>query len=83
MEAILGHLGRLGALWGLSWEPLGPLWSHLGRLLDDLGGPLGRLGLSENLKGGKANMYENLRKVNDFGSLGPSGGPLGGLWGRL
>ena len=46
--AVLAGLGRLGALWGLSWGPpvasRGPLGALLGTFRDPLGSLLGRLG---------------------------------------
>ena len=82
----------LGALLGLSWDPLGPSWSLLGSLLGRLGTIFGTswavLGRSWIEKPRTLKTFKNLRKINVFsilrsfrGStwkpLRPSRGPLG------
>jgi len=73
----------LGALLGLSWDPLGPSWSLLGSLLGRLGTILGTswavLGRSWPGKQRTLKTFKNLKKINVFGVLRPS---LGTLLGR-
>ena len=76
--------GLLEASWGSKCQFVFPLldpsWGHLAALL-------GRLGLSENPKEGKAKIYQKRLKINDFGLFEPSWRtswrPLWGLLGCL
>ena len=68
----------LGALLGLSWDPLGPSWSLLGSLLDRLGTIFGTswavLGRSGIEKPRTRKTFKNLRKINVFSLLRSSRG---------
>ena len=95
LEAILDRIGRswrpLGAILEVSWAVMRSDWRPLGPSWGDLGGLLGRLGLSEGRKEANANICQTPKGNQWFlplralleDVLGAYLGPLGPSWAIL